>query len=146
MCKYNNFTIGNINYSSFVCELNFNIKKFEDINFSLLNFENAFYLSYEDVFLKYNEKYYFLIYFNFEEDDKNNFWELGEIFFRKFQFVFNQDSKTIGYYFKNKKKENKTINFVFFLFLIFVFFFFFFFLFILYFFLYYNFFFYFFFL
>ena len=33
ICKFNNFTIGSINYSSFVCELNFNIKKFEDINF-----------------------------------------------------------------------------------------------------------------
>ncbi len=113
ICKFNNFTIGNINFSSFICDLNLDIKKFEDINFSILNFENAFYLSYEDVFIKYNEKYYFLIYFNFEEDDKNNFWELGEIFFRKFQFVFNQDSKTIGYYFKDKKKENKTINFFF---------------------------------
>ena len=74
---------------------------FPDICFEHADFEIAFNLTYKDLFMvdKKNKKYIFLII------QKNYFagWKLGSVFLRKFQLIFDQDAKTIGYY---KKVDN----------------------------------------
>ena len=68
---------------------------FPDLYFEKKDFETTFNLTYEDLFiLDENNKYIFLIY-------NNRFtptYILGTIFLRKYQLIFNVDSKTIGYY------------------------------------------------
>ena len=103
LCKFNNFTIGINKMSSFVCDEKINIKEFEDINFSIITKKNVFCLNYQDVFKKFNGKYFFLIYFSLEFGD---FWELGEIFLKKYHMCFDQDNKRIGYYFNEKKNKD----------------------------------------
>ena len=74
---------------------------FPDICFEHADFEMAFNLTYKDLFIvdKKNKKYIFLMI------NKNYFtgWIFGSVFLRKFQLVFDQDAKTIGYY---KKVDN----------------------------------------
>ena len=77
------------------------MKNFEDIEFILKDVEMVFYLSNEDLFIKNEEKYYFLMYFNEKEDNK---WSLGNNFFIKYMLVFDVDKKLIGYYFEKKSK------------------------------------------
>ena len=80
------------------CDYNstFRVSSFPDISFEHKDFETTFNLTYKDLFIvdKKNNKYIFLI---FTKAFFNN-WVLGTIFLRKFQFVFDEDSKTIGYY------------------------------------------------
>ena len=79
----------------------FRVASFPDICFEHADFEIAFNLTYKDLFIvdKKNKKYIFLMI------HKNYFsgWIFGSVFLRKFQLVFDQDAKTIGYY---KKVEN----------------------------------------
>ena len=74
----------------------FKVDSFPDITFEHAGFESSFNLTYKDLFIvdKKNNKYIFLI---FTKAYFSN-WVLGTVFLRKFQFVFNADSKTIGYY------------------------------------------------
>ena len=71
-----------------------NISSFPDIFFELGDM--AFNLTYKDVFIldKNLNKYIFLI---LQEGYISN-WNLGRIFFRKYQFIFNEQTKTVGYY------------------------------------------------
>ena len=74
----------------------FKINTFPHICFEYIGFETKFNLSYKDLFIedKPNKKYIFLIF------NQKYFagWILGTLFLRKYQFVFNEDYKTIGYY------------------------------------------------
>ena len=75
---------------------NFKIESFPDIIFEHKAFETWFNLTYKDLFVEddKNKKYIFLI---LKKDYVTN-WVLGTVFLRKFQLVFNEDLKTIGYY------------------------------------------------
>ena len=53
------------------------------------------------------EKYYFNVIFP-EETYLNNNWYLGLPFLRRYQFIFNYDSKTIGFYNENYKGEGNS--------------------------------------
>jgi hypothetical protein len=59
---------------------------------------------FDDLFLKIGNKYYFMVIF---ESYKNIYWILGYPFFKKYDIVFNEDSKTISYYTNNIPEENK---------------------------------------
>ena len=67
------------------------------------NIEMKYYfeLNYNDLFIKEDDKYYFIIaFFNYEI----NYWILGRPFLKKFQIIFDQEKKLIGFY-------QKEINF-----------------------------------
>ena len=91
------------------CDSNINIESFPEINLESKGLHTIFNLTYEDLFIKdeRNNKYIFLIF------TRDYFigtkWALGTPFLRKYQFVFNEDSKTIGYY-RNNIKENNNDN------------------------------------
>ena len=95
------FEIENKNYNKkeifFVC--NEKIKISNEIKFNIKN--KNFSLNFDDLFLKINEKFYFLIVF------ENNFI-LGNIFLQKNLLIFNQEKKQIGFYLNNNK-NNKNI-------------------------------------
>ena len=54
-----------------------------------------FEFNYNDLFIKIDDYYYFIIVF-FEKDTK--YWILGRPFLKKFQIVFDQEKKLIGFY------------------------------------------------
>ena len=89
----------------YVCNLNINLNKFPDLIFLKDDFNFTF--TKNDLWKKFDNKYYFLVIFN---EDKNFNWKFGKIFFKKYIIFFNQDAKLIGFYphsdINNKKKEN----------------------------------------
>ena len=92
------------------CDSDINIKSFPEINLESRGLHTIFNLTYEDLFIKdeKNNKYIFLM---FTRDHLiGTKWVLGTPFLRKYQFVFNEDSKTIGYYRNNIKGNNKDNN------------------------------------
>ena len=83
------------------------IKKFPPIFFEHINFEYTFELTYKDLFIEKEDKYYLLMIS--DPQFQKNQWILGNTFMRKYQFVFNLESKEIGFYNPNfeKKKGGK---------------------------------------
>ena len=81
------------------------IKKFPSIFFEHINLDYTFELSYKDLFVEKNNVYWFLIVSDsmFYTSD----WTLGNIFMRKYQFIFNLDTKEIGFYNPKLEKSNK---------------------------------------
>ena len=76
-------------------------QSFPDIYFEHRNFSTTFNLNYDDLFIidPNANKYIFLI-FGYQLNSET--WKLGTPFLRKYQFVFNEETKTIGYYNLNK--------------------------------------------
>ena len=94
-------------YSYIECDSTLKIENFPTISFQQVGFQYTFNFTYKDLFIedKTNNKYIFLIL----KKDYFLDWILGTVFLRKFQFVFNIESKTIGYYrqfFKDDEENN----------------------------------------
>ena len=77
-----------------------NLKEFPSLYFEHYEFNYTFEFTYKDLFIETNNKYIFLIV-NINEDIDD--WFLGKIFFKNYQFFFNTDSKSIGFYNPNIK-------------------------------------------
>ena len=118
----------NINeYYYFYCEDYVNISDFPSFIFNTLYDNYNFTLTYKDLFLKFENKYFFLMVFKSSYN-----WIFGNIFLRKYNITFNMDKKIISWYSKynnNINKKNRRINyyiiiivflFIFIVFLIFV--------------------------
>lgn len=94
-------------YSYIYCEeedFKNEIQHFPTIKFQNRELNMIFELDYNDLFRKQFGYYYFLIAYDnsliISENDweMRPTWELGQIFMRKYQFTFDEDSKLIGYY------------------------------------------------
>ena len=73
--------------------------------------QNFFELSYEDLFISISDNIYFLIIFRKEGlYQTNQTWKLGIPFLKKYQIIFNTDTKRIGYYVKDKTNINNDNN------------------------------------
>ena len=92
----------------YYCDKDVNISKLKNLNFFNKNLNMTFEFNYNDLFELHDDKYYFLVLMRKESD----IWFLGKPFFKKYQLVFNQDNKVIGFY-NNKKVIHS--NFVFYL-------------------------------
>jgi len=77
---------------------------FPSLQFTLQQYNMTFSLNKEDLFFDKYGKTYFLIIFK-KSGSQNNIWKLGEPFFSKYQFTFDMDKKTVGFYNKNFKNE-----------------------------------------
>ena len=93
-------------------------EEFPNIYFNSKQFEYNFELTKRDLFELVYDKYYFLIIFrkNYEEKEKNT-WQLGKPFFKKYPFTINLDAKTIGFYLdkiedinNNNDNDNDDLN------------------------------------
>ena len=98
-------------YTVFYCDNKKFIENFPQLNFYLQQFIFTFTLDYKDLFYEKNGKYFFNVIF-----DKNNKiqWKLGKPFLKKYVFVYDYQSKTIGFYneqLPGGKRKSKILNF-----------------------------------
>ena len=109
-CKKDKFDIDN------------NIINFPSLYFYHKDFNFTFELNEHNLFKNFENYYYFLVLFN----NYGKEWELGKIFFEKYKFYFNQDTKIISFcsFWDDIKEENSMISFILLCLLIFVTFFF----------------------
>ena len=87
----------------YYCEYNVNITEFKTINFFHSELNYTFEFNYKDLFIQYNEKYYFMIMFSEEYYIP---WILGQIFFQKYQIILDQNKRILGIYINNPKSKN----------------------------------------
>ena len=97
-------------YKVFYCDNKNDIKNFPALNFYLQQLLFTFNLDYNDLFYEKNGKYFFNIIF-----DKNNKiqWKLGKPFLKKYVFIYDYESKTIGFYneeLPGGKRRSKILN------------------------------------
>ena len=93
--KSDNFTISNL-------------KVFPSIFLQSNELQYTFELNYEDLFIEKDNKFWFLIIFpNYNEISE---WYFGSIFLRKYNLLFNYDSKIISFYNPNLPKDEKDSN------------------------------------
>ena len=90
----------------YICNKDFNYKKFKDLIFYHKELNTSFILTYKDLFIEENDKIYCLIVFR---DYNYNTWFLGEPFIKKYKFSFEQDNRLIGFY-KLIISENNNFN------------------------------------
>ena len=78
------------------CDLSFKkeIKKFPDINFKIRDINFVFTLTNEELFIEFNQKIYFTIVNEFYH---KGYWTFGNIFLKKYPFIFNYDRKAITF-------------------------------------------------
>ena len=94
------------------------VKEFPPLRFEHKELNYTFELDYKDLFIEKNDKLVLLVFF----DDYGMDWKLGRPFLRKYSFLMNPDSKTVGFYRKNNyinylehdnSKENKILKIIF---------------------------------
>ena len=95
-------------YSILICEKTsvFDIGTFPTLYFYHRIFNYTFELTKENLFIEKNNKYIFLIFFS----ENQNYFTLGKLFLRKYLFVFNIDSKSIGFYNYYLEFNEKKLN------------------------------------
>ena len=102
MCFFNTINIDGHIYIIYDCIKTpyspIKIQDFPTINFYHKDLNFTFKLTYEDLFEEINDKYYFLIVYDLKSTDT---WKLGKPFLKKYNFVFNAENKTMGFYDKN---------------------------------------------
>ena len=108
---FNIFDLKNKNFEIFSCDI-YQIKvehksSFPKIKFQQNNYDFIFFMYFYYLFMEFKERYYFLIIFP-EDKYSNNNWYLGLPFIKRYQFIFNYDLKTIGFYNENIKEKNNT--------------------------------------
>ena len=109
-CFMEEFTIneelfGEVKYNSYYCDLSAKISNFPPLEFYNKDLNYTFKFDHNDLFVKNNNRFQFLIIF--EQYEKNNRWKFGRIFFKKFLMVFDYDKKQIGFYVKEGKNKIK---------------------------------------
>ena len=105
----------NKDYSTYICDDNseLNIATFPEIKFYNSQTDLNITLTYEDLFIKKNNKIYFMIIFH--KDGNNQVWSLGNIFIKNNMIAFDMDKRIIGFYDKKKTEDDvddkKNINY-----------------------------------
>ena len=97
-------------YNFVICDNDIDISKFPSLKFEHRIWNYTFELNYNDLFIKFGNKYYCLFaFYSFNTD----VWYLGEVFLRKYTIVFDQDNKVMGFYHPYIEKGNQYILTVF---------------------------------
>ncbi len=104
-CKEENYDKRNITIIH--CDKSLDITKFKNISFILKDIDYEFILTYEDLFVEYNNEYIFSIVFSNELISSKTYWILGKPFMKKYQLVYDLDKKTIGLYKNGNNNKNK---------------------------------------
>ena len=92
----------------YTCNNNVNISQLESIKFYIESIDFNFELTYKDLFYEFNNTFYFLVIFKGAKKNPN--WVLGKPLLKKYQFVFDQRNKIIGFY-SNFTKSNKKLSY-----------------------------------
>ena len=88
----NKYTVENTYYNSF-----------PSLEFYTKELQMTFSLSKDHLFHEIYDRVYFLVVFR-KSETANNIWKLGEPFFSHFQFTFDQEQKTVGFYNPNLER------------------------------------------
>ena len=87
--------------------------EFPLIKFNHLFLGFSFEFDAKDLFYEKNGTVYFLMTIKLNKGDR---WIFGKAFMKKYQIVFNNDMRTLGFYLNNNKKKNikpkEIINYV----------------------------------
>ena len=102
---FKSYDIGSFYY--YICDEDIDIENFPTLYFKSKNYQYEFKLTKDDLFLKDNNKIYFLIVFEFS---RTNTWKLGKPFLEKYLFSYNYDAKTVSFYNENLIEEKKEVN------------------------------------
>ena len=94
----------------YVCDDFININKLDDLKFISEELKYEFIYKPKDMFIKQNKKLFFIIGFT---DYWRKQWFLGYQFLTKYQIIFNQDKKIIGFYIKQNLPINLIISIIF---------------------------------
>lgn len=109
-CYKNKINYDKKYYFYYECDVNINLDNFQQLEFIHQELSYKFILDKNDLFVDYNNKKYFLCIFE-EEFGNNNQnkknWIFGTPFVKKYNFIFDQDSKLI---FFNDKGNEININ------------------------------------
>ena len=102
---FQNFSEYSFKLIFYYCNNNSKVKEnFKDINFYSKVLNYTFVLNVNDVFVNVNNNIYFLVLF--EEKKILDRWVLGKPFMKKYQLIFDQDKKVIGFYCNQLEKSN----------------------------------------
>ena len=128
-CEKKSIDINNINilnynemkYIYFVCNKNINLKNFPPLIIRHIELSFNLEFTYEDLWMEYNNKKYFLVVF--PDSTETEFYLsflMGNIMFKKYDVTFDADRNIVGFYDKNKKygNSNKFLYLLFFAILI----------------------------
>ena len=85
----------------YYCNKSTNISNFKPFSFSINEYQYNFTLDYKDLFIEVEDKYLFLMIFGGIYD-----LILGYPFLKKYEIIFNQDIRTIGFYKDKSNKDN----------------------------------------
>ena len=114
----NYFVNTNGSYFMFICKkdkMKNYINNFPTLYFSHIDYNYIFELTYKELFMNIDNYYYFMIIFpydNIYNELSSQSWYMGLPFLRQYQFIFNSNERTIGFY-KTKnfvESENQKIN------------------------------------
>lgn len=104
-------------FDYFVCDEDISLEKFKDIQFNEKELSRKnFTLNKNDLFIKKNNKLYFLVVFG-QDWEKSFWWTLGKPFLKKYNLLFDQDGKQILFYDKeeeiiDEQEEKSSKNFL----------------------------------
>ena len=124
----NTCSVNNISdqYFYYVCDKIIDLKLFKNIKMFCRALNYTFEMKVEELIEEIMGKYYFMIFYDSKQPYRST---LGIPFLKKYQMVFNQNKKTVGFYtkFDNQKTSYFIIIFIFILiviicFLIFIYF------------------------
>ena len=87
----------------YYCDDDINLDKFKTLKFYIKDVNVTFEFNSKDLFYKFGNKIYFLVYFT---DKRNVDWILGEPFLKKYLIGFDQDKKIILFLNNNFEKNN----------------------------------------
>ncbi len=82
-------------YFYYVCDKTIDVTQFKDIKFLCKDMNYTFVINLKELYEEINGLYYFMVFYDKLLPYK---WTLGIPFLRKYQMVFNQDKKIIGFY------------------------------------------------
>ena len=103
ICKIDLIKYNNEQYYVYNCNEKYfknKIESFPKIIFASSGYEYNFELNFNDIFLKVEYTYYFLIIF--KENYSTNTWIFGQPFYKKYNFTIKLDEYWIGFYNPNK--------------------------------------------
>ena len=104
-CVEKEFLKNNFNHIYFECSKGIDKKLFPNLIFYNSVFKLNFTFTYNDLFINYKSKTFFLILFQNQNKKLINSWILGKPFIKKTNFYLNNDKKTIGKYPDIKSKS-----------------------------------------
>lgn len=99
--EYTNFFGSTAHF--YYCNKSTNISNFKPFSFTINEYDYNFTLNYKDLFIDVEDKYLFLMIFGGIYD-----LILGYPFLKKYEIIFNQDTKTIGFYKEKNNNDDKS--------------------------------------